>query len=200
MENLLQISRRVVPHFFFVSRVDQRWIDKWITLSLSMLQVVIFVLFTLVLCVFVVPGKQWWWRRRRRSSSCRAERWTSCHLLRSAASPLSPSVGVPASVPPVSHCLLPAWCQRCLPASVCLPSLPHTLHLLAQGRNSLTLHQASVHTENVVIWVCFWGEGGFASKRELVLVNAYLTITFHPFTSGWGIYALDRPLACRRAN
>lgn len=157
MENLLQISSWVVPHFFFMSCVDQRWIDKWITLSLSMLQVVIFVLFTLVLNAFVVPGKQWWRRRRRRrSSSCRAQRWTSCHLLRSAASPLSPSVGVPASVPPVSHCLLPAWRQRCLPASVCLPSLPHTLHLLAQGRNSLTLHQASVQAENLVIWVWFF--------------------------------------------
>lgn len=166
MENLLQISRRVVPHFFFVSRVDQRWIDKWITLSLSMLQVVIFVLFTLVLCVFVVPGKQW--RRRRRNSSCRAERWTSCHLLRSAASPLSPSVGVPASVPPVSHCLLPAWCQRCLPASVCLPSLPHTLHLLAQGRNSLTLHQASVQTQNVFEFV-FGGRGVLPPNVNLSL-------------------------------
>lgn len=167
MEKLLQISRRVVPHFCFVSRVDQRWIDKWIALSLSMLQVVIFVLFTLVLCVFVVPGKQWW-RRRRRSSSCRAERWTSCHLLRSAASPLSPSVGVPASVPPVSRCLLPAWCQRCLPASVSLPSLPHTLHLLAQGRNSLTRHQASVQTQNIFEFV-FGGRGVLPPNVNLSL-------------------------------
>lgn len=67
-----------------------------------------------LLILLFVAGEQW--GRRRISSSGPWSR-ASCCLLPSNASPLSPSP-----------------CRPCLPASVCLSTLPHTLHLLAHGR------------------------------------------------------------------
>lgn len=81
-----------------------------------------------------VAGEQWRRRWRGGGSSSGPWRRSSRHLLCSATSPLSPSDYVPASGLFIPRCLLPAWCQRCLPASVGLQTLPHTLHLLAQGR------------------------------------------------------------------
>lgn len=94
----------------------------------------------------VVAGEQWRSRRRRRGSSRRPWRGSSCCRLCSATSSLSDHA--PASGLVVPRCLLPARRQRCLPASVCLPTLPHTLHLLAQGRQQHSqslLGHVSVH-------------------------------------------------------